>query len=76
MPPLNPVPISGLSYDDVTLLFRAAGLPHSRSHVTRALRTHARICPAIRVSYKTVRFDADKVQALIERLCKPWKEAA
>lgn len=65
-----------IEYEDVQTLFKAAGLPDSRSHVTRTLRRHVRECPAHRISYKTVRFDADDVQSLIQRLCRPWKEAA
>jgi hypothetical protein len=60
---------AGLDYVDVALLFRAAGLPHSRSSVTRALRSHN--CRPRRVTYKTIRFDPDHVQAVIERILKP-----
>jgi len=70
MPRIKPISaFAGLDYSDVSLLFRAAGLPHSRSSVTRALRSHK--CRPRRVTYKTVRFDPDKVQAVIERILKP-----
>lgn len=65
-----------ITYEDVQTLFKAVGLPGSRSHVTRTLRRHKRECPEYRISYKTVRFNVDDVHSLIQRLCRPWKEAA
>ncbi len=55
-------------YPEVVLLFRAAGMPRSRRHVTRILRKHERECPPFKLGYKDVRFDAVRVCELIEKL--------
>lgn len=65
-----------MTYEDVEVLFRAANLPNSRRSVTRWLRQHAHRCPPIRVSYKTVRFDSRKIDALVEWLVKPRRGLA
>jgi hypothetical protein len=50
--------------------FNAAGLPSSRRHVYNILDEHRRICPALRIGYRTVRFERHLVEKLIALLMK------
>ena len=58
--------IRGLSYEQVCRRFAKAGLPASRSSVTRAFRWHG-IDPA-RITYKTVRWKPADVHHVIKIL--------
>lgn len=66
--------VRGLTYTETQLRFELAGLPSSRSTVTRYLREAGIV--ANRLTYKTRRFDPSQVDAAIARIIRAGTAAA
>lgn len=57
-----------LSYDEVVARMNAAGIPVAARRIRDVMIEHRGICPPIVYGYRTIRFAAEKVDAVIAKI--------